>query len=68
MITSDIWFAAFLRLKGYKLTNFEIIGRGKGKYEFEIDSESWKTERLEFFQSEISRAKQTIEELKDLLY
>lgn len=68
MKTTDLWFAAFLKLKGYKIKDFIVISRGKGQYEFIISEELWKKEKLEFIQSDISRVKQIMEQLKDLLY
>jgi len=68
MKTTDLWFASFLKLKGIKLIDFEILSRGKGKFCFEISDEQWKLLRLEFMNSEISKTKQIMSELKDLLY
>jgi hypothetical protein len=68
METTDIWFASFLKLKGYKLVDFTLIGKGKGKYKFDISSVDWKKEKMEFIVSDISKIKQHMEELKDLLY
>ncbi len=36
MKTTDIWFAAYLKYNDYNLLDYEVIGRGKGKYTFEI--------------------------------
>jgi len=68
MKSTDLWFSAFLKLKGYQLIDFEVVGRGKGKFVFEISEQDWKKERIAFFASDTSRLKQAIEELKDLLY
>lgn len=68
METTDIWFAAFLKFKGYELANYEVITRGKGRYKFKISSEDYKKEKLEFIKSDISKIKQVMEEIKDLLY
>lgn len=68
METTDIWFAAFLKFKGYELSNYEVITRGKGRYKFKISSEDYKKEKLEFIKSDISKIKQVMEEIKDLLY
>ena len=66
--TTDLFFAAFLKLKGYELGDFQVIGRGKGKYKFNISDEDMKKLKLEFSQSDISKIKQIIETLKDMVW
>lgn len=68
METTDIWFAAFLKFKCYELSDYAVISRGKGKYKFKISSEDYKREKLEFIKHDISKIKQVMEEIKDLLY
>lgn len=68
MKTTDIWFASFLQLKGFKLSNFDIISRGKGSFDFCINDKDWRLMRLEFNESEIAKVKQIQLSLKDLLY
>ena len=68
MKTTDIWFASYLQVKGFKLIDFEVLSRGKGRYEFEITPDQWKTERLAFSNSEISKIKTNFSALKDLLF
>jgi len=68
MKTSDIFFAAFLRLKGYSVKDFEVISRGRGKFIFDISEDEWKACKLEFMKSDINKIKLHQEELKDLLY
>ena len=68
MKTTDIWFASYLQVKGYTLSDFEIISRGKGKYEFDISADDWKSEKLTFSNSDISKLKMNFTGLKDLLY
>jgi hypothetical protein len=68
MKTSDIFFAAFLRLKGYAVKDFEVISRGRGRFIFDISENDWKQRKLEFLQSDINKIKLHQEELKDLLY
>jgi hypothetical protein len=68
MRTTDIWFASFLQLKGYQLSNFSILNRGKGSFDFVISEEEWKTMHLAFNSSDISKIKQIQLSLKDLLY
>ena len=64
--TTDLWFAAFLKHKGYKLINYTVIQRGKVKFVFEIGANDYKLRKLDFVNNEISKIKQIIEELKDL--
>lgn len=68
MNTTDLFFASYLKLKGYKLTNYKVVSRGKGRYFFEITDEEYKKEKLEYSNSDISKIKQISESLKDLLY
>ena len=68
MKTTDIWFAAYLQTMGFKLSDFEVLSRGKGRYEFKISPEDWKTEKLAFSNSEISDIKTKFSTLKDLLF
>ena len=66
--TSDIWFSAYLKSKGYEITDFTLIAKGKARYSFNIDEERWKKEKFEFLKSDISKLKQTMVELKDLIH
>ena len=66
--TTDLWFASFLKLKGYELSNFEIISKGKGRYIFKISVEDWKKMKMEFISNDISKLKQIMQELKDLVF
>ncbi len=68
MKTTDIWFASWLQVKGYKLSDFTVINRGKGSYSFDISEEDWKTEKLSFSNSDVSKVKTSFSGLKDLLY
>jgi len=66
--TTDLFFAAFLKLNGYEIEDFEVVARGKGRYKFKISQEEYKQKKLEFVRSDTSKIKQIIEELKDLVY
>ena len=66
--TTDIWFASYLKYKGYELTDFTLVTRGRAKYLFKIDEDIWKKEKFEFLRSDLSKLKQIMEELKDLIY
>lgn len=68
MKTTDIWFASFLQLKGVQLLNFSILSKGRGSFDFQLTEEEWRTFRLEFNNSDISKIKQIQLSLKDLLY
>lgn len=68
MSTTDIWFSAFLQANGYKLTKFDIISRGKGRYYFEISEDDWKQKKIEFNHSDLMKYKYLIESLKDLVF
>ncbi len=65
---TDLWFASYLKCKGYELVDFELKQRGKGVYIFEISEEDYKKLRLDFFKSDISNIKQIMEALKDMAY
>jgi len=66
--TKDLWIAAFVINSGFKLYKFEIICPGKARFFFDISREEYSKLKLLFFQSDTSKIKQTIEELKDLAY
>jgi 5,10-methylene-tetrahydrofolate dehydrogenase/methenyl tetrahydrofolate cyclohydrolase len=66
--TRDLWIAAFMINEGEKLVKFEVISRGKAKFYFNITDERYNELKLKFFQHDLSKIKQTMEELKDLAY
>lgn len=66
--TSDLFFAAFLKLKGYEIEDFQVIAKGKGRYKFKMSPEEYKQMKLEFVRGDLSKVKQIIEELKDLVW
>lgn len=66
--TTDLFFAAFLKLNGFGIADFEVISKGRGRYKFNISSEDYKRMKLDFISSDISKVKQIMEEIKDLLY
>lgn len=68
METRDLFFAAFLRLKGYEVSDFKMIDKRKAIYVFGISKEDYKKMKLEFMKSDISKIKQFQEELKDLIF
>ena len=64
---TDLWFAAYLKMKGYILCDYEITGPHRARFVFDISDEDYKKERMAFFKSDISKIKQITEELKDLV-
>lgn len=68
METTDIWFAAVLRINGYKLKKCRKFERGKGAFVFEISEADWEKEKIAFLNSEACRIKSETTSLKDLLY
>jgi hypothetical protein len=66
--TTDIWFASFLMLKGYKVQDFEVINKGRGRYSFDIDESSWKEIKLQFSSSDIAKIKMNQLALKDMVF
>ena len=65
--STDIWFTTFLiEIKGYKLADYDVIGRGRGKFYFDIPDKEWKQEKIDFMKSDLAKAKQGQEKLKDL--
>lgn len=66
--TTDLWFAAFLSMKGFTVIDFEVIGSRRGKWCFDLKDADWKELKLEFVQSPIAKCKQEQEKLKDMLF
>lgn len=66
--TTDIWFASFLLNKGHKIADFELVGKHRGKYKFNITDEEWKQFKLEYISSDIKKLEELHKQLKDLLY
>jgi hypothetical protein len=66
--TTDLFFAAYCVINGHKVIDFSKLSVRKGKFIFDIADEDYKKLKLEFTRSDISKIKQTIEELKDLLF
>ena len=66
--SSDLWFSAFLMLKGYKIENFIQIGKGKVKCGFNLTDEDWQKLKLDFNNSELVKYKTVIGQIKDLSF
>lgn len=66
--STDVWFCAFLLHKGFAIVEYEIVGRGKVKCKFEINSSDWHALKLEFNNSDLIKFKGLIEQIKDLSF
>ena len=66
--TKDLWFCAFIRLKGYNFVDYIRNDNNKIDFIFNIDNETWKELKIEFNNSELSKAKWEIEKIKDLIF
>ena len=66
--TTDIWFAAFLRVKGKEIAKYDVVRRGKGVYYFNLNDAEWREFKLEFSQSPECRYKEWVEKVKDLAF
>lgn len=66
--TSDVWYAAFLMSKGYKIINYTVIARGKVRCDFDITEEDWKKLKIEFNNSDIVKFKHYIDMIKDMAF
>ena len=69
--TRDIWFAVFLRMKGFEVKNFEVIKKGTkgtGRFFFDISDEEWRSLKIECQNSDIQSIKAHMTSLKDMLY
>lgn len=66
--TRDLWIAAFIINEGIKLHKFEVFAPGRAKFYFNISKQEYSDLKLKFFQSDLSKIKQKMEELKDLAY
>ncbi len=66
--STDLFFCAFLKLKGIEMASYEVLQRGKISCSFELSDNQWKSLKLEFNNSDHSKIKQYIENLKDLAY
>lgn len=64
--TTDIWFAAFLMIKGEKLSNYTVISRGKVSCSYELTDEQWQKYKLEFNNGDYAKFKIAVEQIKDL--
>ncbi len=68
METTDIWFASYLQVKGFKLSDFTVMSRGKGSYKFDMTDEEWKKAKMDFSNSEVSKVKTSYSGLRDMLF
>jgi hypothetical protein len=66
--TTDLFFAAYLLSQGEKISQYEVISRGKVACFFDLTEEAWHEMRLRFNSSEAVKIKWLIEQIKDLGY
>ena len=66
--STDLWWSAYLLLKGIKIATYTVIGRGRVKCGFALSEEDWHKYKLEFNNSELIKYKTALESLKDLAY
>lgn len=66
--STDLFFCAYLNLKGHNIHSYDVIQRGKISCSFDISDENWKKHKIEFNNSEFAKLKQLIEQLKDLSF
>lgn len=66
--TTDIWFAAFLMIKGEKIADYKVISRGKVSCSFQLTDEQWQKYKLEFNNSDYIKFKSFTDQIKDLGY
>lgn len=64
--STDIWFCAFLKIKGHKLVKYDVIGKGKVRCHYDMSPEEWQKIRVDFNNSECSDFKVAVESIKDL--
>jgi len=67
METTNIWFVAFLKMKGEKISNFKKNGNNKSVFFFEMSNEKWTTFKLDFNNSEFTKFKNCVEDIRDLI-
>jgi hypothetical protein len=67
--TKDLWFYAFLRIRGYELSDYvKHEDTNKSEFIFNITNDEWKQLKLDFNKSDLSKGKWFIEEAKDLIF
>jgi len=66
--STDIWFCAWLLLRGYVICKHESTSKNKVKCYFNVDDSTWNEEKIAFLQSDIGKYKMAIEQIKDLGY
>ena len=66
--STDLYFNAFLLLKGKTIQRYEVSDRNKVTCHYQISDEDWQKLRLEFASSEFSNIKMAIEKIKDLAF
>ena len=66
--TKDLWFASFLSIKGVEPIDYKLLPNNRGEYYYDVDIDEWKSYKLEFRDSTVSKVKYIQETLKDLVH
>ena len=66
--TSDIGIAAYLQLKGFKLTECKRLESGKFFFSFQDDEDRCKLISLEFLDSDFCKFDNNVRNLKKILF
>lgn len=66
--TRNVKFCAYLRHKGYEITQVDKISRGKAEYTIKISDEEFDLHKIHFNQSELLEYSNKIDSVKELAY
>lgn len=64
--TTDVSFAAYLRFRGIPLAGFIAKSKLQLVYQFQLSDEDWKTYKVMYNNSDISRHQSEMDRLKEL--
>jgi len=67
-VTSDIGIAAYLQLRGNKLTNCTRESTGKFRFEFDDTAGTCRMQSLEFLESDFCKFDNIVRNLKKILF
>lgn len=66
--STDIWFCAFLRFKGFPLDSYDLVGKNKVRCNFKLPEAEWQQLKTEFNNSVFIIYKLQVEGIKDLAF
>lgn len=66
--TTDLWLASYLVDQGVLLVNYDKKGPGKLQFTFDTTEETWKKLNISYLSSDTHKIRQSIDNLKSLLY